>query len=37
MTGDEIAEKIENEFKQFKENFINKLKNPNTEDNVSIT
>jgi len=37
MTGDEIAEKIEEEFKQFKENFINKLKNPNIEDNVSIT
>jgi len=26
MTGDEIAEKIENEFELFKENFINKLK-----------
>ena len=30
MTGEEMAEKIEAEFKLFKENFINKLKNPNT-------
>jgi hypothetical protein len=37
MTGDEIAEKIENEFKMFKENFINKLKNTNTENNDPIT
>lgn len=27
MTGDELAEKIEKEFEQFKDNFINKLKN----------
>jgi hypothetical protein len=31
MTGDEIADKIEAEFKLFKENFINKLKNDKTE------
>lgn len=30
MTGDEIADKIEAEFKLFKENFINKLKNDKT-------
>jgi hypothetical protein len=28
LSGDEMAEKIENEFKMFKENFINKLKKP---------
>ena len=27
MTGEELAEKIEQEFEQFKDNFINKLKN----------
>lgn len=30
MTGDEMADKIEAEFKLFKENFINKLKNDKT-------
>jgi hypothetical protein len=31
LTGDEMADKIEAEFKLFKENFINKLKNDKTE------
>lgn len=35
MTGDELAEKVEKEFELFKENFINKLKNEEKQQNES--